>query len=143
MNASKTILTLAAGTLFAAAPAYADPPRWAPAHGYHSKHERVVVKHRRDHRPAVREVVVVRRPVVVKRTVVVERPVYLQRPVYYAAPPVRPAPVYVGHAHDNMAGALGGALIGAAIGSQIGHGDSRAATTAIGAVIGGVIGSNL
>jgi uncharacterized protein YcfJ len=143
MNASKTVLTLAAGTLFAAAPAYADPPRWAPAHGYHSKHERVVVKHRRDHRPVVREVVVVRQPVVVKRTVVVERPVYIQRPVYYAAPPVRPAPVYVGHTHDNVAGTLGGAIIGAAIGSQIGHGDSRAATTAIGAVIGGVIGSNL
>jgi len=92
MNASRTILTLAAGTLLAAAPAYAEPPRWAPAHGYRSNHERVVVKHRQDHRPAVRHVTVVRQPVVVRRTVVVERPVYVQRPVYYAAPPVRPAP---------------------------------------------------
>ena len=141
MNARKTLLTLAASTLLAAAPAYADPPRWAPAHGYHSKHERVVVKHRQNHRPAVRHVTVVRQPVVVRRTVVVERPVYVQRPVYYHAVPVHPAPVYAGHPHGNVLGTLGGALIGAAIGSQIGDGNDRTAATAIGAVVGGVIGS--
>jgi uncharacterized protein YcfJ len=144
MNARKTILTLAAGTLLAAAPAFADPPRWAPAHGSRHNPERVVVvKQRHDHRPAVRQVVVVREPVIVRRTVVVERPVYVQRPVYYGAPPVHAAPIYAGPAHDNVLATLGGAIIGAAIGSQIGHGEGRAAATAIGAVVGGAIGSGL
>jgi len=140
MNARKTLLTLATGTLLGAAPAFADPPRWAQAHGHHSKHERVVVKHRHDHRPAVRQVVVVRQPVVVRRTIVVERPVYVQRPFYHGVP-VHPAPVYAGPAPGNLLGTLGGALIGAAIGSHIGDGNDRTAATAIGAVVGGVIGS--
>ena len=125
MNARNAVISLAAGTLLAAAPVYAEPPRWAPAHGFHSKHERVVVKHRHDHRPVVRHVTVVRQPVVVRRTVIVERPVYVQRPVYYHAVPVQPAPVYAGHPHGNVLGTLGGALIGAAIGSQIGRASCR------------------
>jgi hypothetical protein len=141
MIARKTILTLAAGTLFTAAPAFADPPRWAPAHGQRHR-DVVVVKHRYDHRPVVREVVV-QQPVVVRRTVVVERPVYVERPFYYSAPPVPPAPVYAGPVSDRALGTLGGALIGAAIGSQIGNGNGRTAATAIGAVVGGVIGSGL
>ena len=144
MNARTAILTLAAGTLLAAAPAFADHPRRAPAHGQRHKHEQVVVvKHRYDYRPAVREVVVVRQPVVVRRTVVVERPVYVQRPVYYGVPPVQPAPVYAAPAPNHVLGTLGGAIIGAAIGSQIGNGNGRTAATAIGSVVGGVIGSGM
>lgn len=139
MNARKTILTVAAGTLLAAAPAFADHPRWAPAHG--QRHQQVVVvKHQHDHRPAVRQVVV-REPVVVRRTVIVERPVYIERPVYYGAPHTYPAPVYA--APDQVLRTLGGAIIGAAIGSHIGNGNGRTAATAIGAVVGGVIGSGL
>jgi hypothetical protein len=148
MNARKTVLTLAAGTLLAAAPAFADHPRFPAAHG--QRHPQVVVvKHRHDHRPAAREGVVVRRPVVVRRTVVVERPVYVaqpvyvERPVYYGAPPVHPAPVYAGPPSNQVLSTLGGAIIGAAIGSQIGGGNGRTAATAIGAVVGGVIGSGL
>jgi uncharacterized protein YcfJ len=142
MNARKTILTVAAGTLLAAAPAFADHPRWAPAYGHRHQHEQVVVvKHQRGHRPAVREVVVVRQPVVVRRTVIVERPVYVERPVHYGVPHTYPAPVYA--APDQALRTLGGAIIGAAIGSQIGNGNGRTAATAIGAVVGGVIGSGM
>jgi len=136
MNARKTIITLAAGTLFAAAPAFADHARWAPAHGQRHQHERVVVM-KQQHRPAVREVVVVRQPVVVRRTV------YVERPVYHGVPPVHPAPVYVAPAPHHVLRTLGGAIIGAAIGSQIGNGNGRTAATAIGAVVGGVIGSGM
>ena len=109
MNARKMILTMAAGTLAAAAPAFADPPRWAPAHGYRHNAERVVVV---KHRPVVREVVVrepvvVRRTVIVERTVYVERPLYFERPVYYAAPPAPPAPVYAGPDIRSRAGHAG------------------------------------
>lgn len=141
MNAKKTLGTLAAGTLLlAAAPAFAEPPRWAPAYGYRNHSERVVVVKQRP----VREVrtVVVREPVVVRRTVFVERPVYVQpRPVYVREPMYAPAPVYAGYGNANVLGTLGGAIIGAAIGSQVGHGNGRTAATAIGAVVGGAIGS--
>jgi uncharacterized protein YcfJ len=142
MNARMTIFTLAAGTLFAAAPAFADHARWAPAHGHRYEHEQVVWVPRHD-RPAAREVVVVRQPVVVRRTVVVDRPVYVERPVYYGVPHTYPAPVYAAPAPNNVLGTLGGAIIGAAIGSQIGNGNGRTAATAIGAVVGGVIGSGM
>jgi uncharacterized protein YcfJ len=142
MNARMTIFTLAAGTLFAAAPAFADHARSAPVHGH--RHQQVVVaKHQHWHRPAVREVVVVKQPVIVRRTVVVERPLYVERPVYYGVPHTYPAPVYAEPAPNHVLSTLGGAIIGAAIGSQIGHGNDRTAATAIGAVVGGVIGSGL
>ena len=142
MNARKTILTLAAGTLLAAGPAFADHPRFPPSHG--QRHNQVVVvKHRHDHRPAVRQVVVIRQPVVVRRTVIVDRPVYVERPVHYGVPHTYPSPVYAQPDPHHVLSTLGGAIIGAAIGSQVGHGNDRTAATAIGAVIGGVIGSGM
>ncbi|OGA02435.1 MAG: hypothetical protein A2W68_19705 [Betaproteobacteria bacterium RIFCSPLOWO2_02_64_14] len=132
MNAKKTVCMLSAGAALAVAiPVFADPPHWAPAHGYRHKHERVVVVERR-YRPVVREVIV-ERPVYIRRRPVV---VY-EEPAYYAAPP---AAVTV---RGNVLGTLGGAIIGAAVGSQIGHGDGRTAATAVGAVVGGTIGSGL
>ena len=118
MNARKTLITLAAGVLFAsAAPAFADHQRWAPAHGHRYDHEPVVLV-QRHHWPEAREVVMVRQPVVTRRTVIVERPVYVARPVQYGAPHAYPAPVvYAAPAPNNVLGTLGGAIIGAAIGS--------------------------
>lgn len=160
MSARNTITILSAGVLLAlAAPVMADPPHWAPAHGYRAKHQNVVV-HRHvqpvvtrrvvvDHyRPVERRVVVHRyyQPPVA-RTVVVHRPA----PFYAAPAPVyvaQPAPVYVAqpapapfYDGPNVLGTLGGAAIGAAIGSQIGHGNTNTAAIAIGAVVGGAIGS--
>ena len=144
MNARSALFTLAAGTLFAAAaPASADHPRWAPAHGHRYQHEQVVVV-QHHHQPVAREVVVVRQSVIVRRTVVIERPVYVERPhYYYGVPPAHPAPVYAAPAPNHVLSTLGGAIIGAAIGSQIGNGNGRTAATAIGAVVGGVIGSSM
>jgi uncharacterized protein YcfJ len=136
MSTKKIFCMLSAGTLLAAAaPAFADPPRWAPAHGYRHHPQQVVVKHH--HRPVVREVIV-------RQTVVVERPVYVHRPAIVVHQP--PAyyggrAVYAAPAYDPALATLGGAIIGAAIGSQIGRGDGRTAAIAVGAVLGGVLGS--
>jgi uncharacterized protein YcfJ len=143
MFAKKTLGILTVGTVFAvAAPAMADPPRFAPAHGYRAKERVAVTQHY--HRPAVVREVIVHRPVV-RRTVVVERPVYVapRRAHYrgYAHHPVRAAPVDHGHSHDSTLGTVGGAVIGAVIGSQVGAPETRPIATAVGAVIGAVVGS--
>ena len=72
------LATTAASALLGAAPAFADPPRYAPAHGWRSQHHH--------YRP---------RPVVVYAP---PRVYYAPAPVYYAPPPVYYAPppvVYV------------------------------------------------
>src|SRR5687768_18533814 len=123
----KTSLSiLTAGALLAvAAPAMADPPHWAPAHGYRAKHQQVVVH--RHVQPVVNRTVVVhhhqpvvRRTVVHRyhephRTVVVHRPA----PVYVAAAPVYAAPAPVYH-HPNIFGTVVGGVLGAVIGSHVG-----------------------
>lgn len=145
MFAKKTLSILTVGTLFAiAAPAMADPPRFAPAHGYRAHERAAAVKH--FHRQPVARDVIVHRPVV-RRTVVVERPVYVapRRMQHYGHPryhaPVHAAPVYHGHDHDSALGTVGGAVIGAVIGSQVGAPETRPIATAVGAVIGAVVGS--
>jgi hypothetical protein len=86
MNARKIALALAAGgTLLAAAPAFADPGRWAPAHGWRAKHH-----HHHHHYRSAAYVYYPARPVVV---VPPPRVVYAPPPVYYG----RPAPVLYGH----------------------------------------------
>jgi hypothetical protein len=69
MFAKNTISILSAGALLAiSAPAMAEPPHWAPAHGYRAKQNVVVHRHVQ---PVVKRTVVVhhQRPVV-HRTVV-------------------------------------------------------------------------
>jgi uncharacterized protein YcfJ len=144
MFAKNALRILTLGTLVAAAtPAFADPPRWAPAHGYRAQ-ERAAVTHQYYRQPAVREVIV-KRPVV-RKTVIVERPMYVQRHARYAPPryraPVHAVPVRAGRAHDATLGTVGGAVIGAVIGSQVGTPEHRPLATAVGAVIGAVVGSN-
>jgi hypothetical protein len=82
MDLKKLTLAAAAGTaFFVAAPAFASPPHWAPAHGWRAKHH---------HHHRVKPVVVY-----------APAPVYyVPAPVYYAPPPPRivvPAPVIYGH----------------------------------------------
>ena len=140
MFPKSTISVLSAGALLAvAAPAMADPPHWAPAHGYRAK--QLVVVHRHV-QPVVNRRVVVHHPPVVHRTVVHRyhepRTVVVHRPapVYAAPAPVyaAPAPVYGG---PNVLGTVVGGVIGAVIGSHVGG----EMATGAGAVIGGVIGS--
>ena len=71
MNLKKLALAAAAGTtLLAAAPAFASPPRWAPAHGWRAHHHQ---PHYFYPGPAY----VYYQP----------RPVYVPPPVVYYAPP--------------------------------------------------------
>lgn len=121
------VLTAAGAALGAATPVFADPPRWAPAHGYRAKHyvPRMVPVYPRPY------VVVPRQPVVAYRA-----------PVYYVPPP---APAYRGHYGHSYAasGALAGAFAGALIGGSVTHGHDRVAGVAIGSVLGAVIGHEL
>jgi uncharacterized protein YcfJ len=137
MFAKNTISILSAGALLAiAAPAMADPPHWAPAHGYRAKQNVVVHRHVQ---PVVKRTVVVHHHQPVVRRTVVHRyepahrhvVVHRQAPVYAA-----PAPVY--H-QPNILGTVMGGVIGAVIGSHVGG----EMATGAGAVIGGVIGSGL
>jgi len=91
MNAKKIAIALAAGgTLLAATPAFADPPRhWdhrAPAHGWRAKHH-----HHHPHYRGTAYVYYPARPVVVLPP---PRIVYAPPPPVYYAPP---APVLYGH----------------------------------------------
>ena len=101
----KKLILAAAGITLSGA-ALAQPPHWAPAHGYRAQH--APVRH-----------YVVQRPVVVQHYYrPAPRPVY----VVHRAPP--PPPVYVQHhAHLDPAPLIFGALIGAAVvhGVMAGH----------------------
>ena len=146
----KTSLSLlSVGALLAvAAPAMADPPHWAPAHGFRAKQD--VVVHRYVQPVVTRKVVVHHQPPVVQRVVVqryqpvpVTRTVVVHRPApFYAAPVYAPAPVYAAPAPvfsdgPNVFGTVGGAIIGAMIGSHVGG----ELATGVGAVAGAAIGS--
>ena len=115
----KTLLAVIAATLaIPAVPAAADPPRWAPAHGYHDRHDRDVY----DSRGYDRE------PRRVSRGDAVWRG---NDGRYYCR-------------RDNgttglIIGAAGGALIGREVDSR---GD-RAVGTILGAAIGGLLGRSI
>lgn len=135
MFAKKLALVAVSGFMLSAATtALADPPSWAPAHGWRAKHHH----HHRDvivvqHRPRY-----VARPVYVAAPVVVERRVVYAPPVHYA-----PAPAYGTVYYGPGLATVGGAVAGAIIGNQFGHGDGRIATTVLGASVGAIVGHRL
>jgi len=93
MNTRKALLTIAAGAaLLAAAPAFAHPPYYAPAHGWRAKHAYPYSPYRV---PAY--VVVPARPVYVAPPPVVYAPpppmLYVPppRPVFWGTIPVSPS----------------------------------------------------
>lgn len=115
--------------------AVADPPSWAPAHGYRHAHGNHYGKYK--YRRQVRRD---------WRHREVRRTVYVSRPVHNHA----------SHRHVNrtelgVSSSLGGAIIGALLGglggSQIGSGSGRTAAIiggiAAGAVIGGSVGDSM
>ncbi|OFZ92976.1 MAG: hypothetical protein A2Z64_09715 [Betaproteobacteria bacterium RIFCSPLOWO2_02_67_12] len=127
------ILTAAGAALGATAPAFADPPHWAPAHGYRAKHyaPRVATVYPRPY------VVVAPRPVVAYRAPAY----YYSAPAYSYGPPAVPA--YRTHGYYAADGALVGAIAGAVIGGSVTHGSDRVAGVAIGSVLGAVVGHEL
>ena len=150
MFAKRTVLTLSAGALIAAAvPAFADHDGWRHRQGAYERVEQYppAVEYRvvRD-RTVVAEHPVYREPVYAPQGRGYGRPDYrYEQPVYrrghpvYSEPVYAPAPVYA--ERDSTLATVGGAAIGAFIGSQVGYGNNPAAIAA-GAILGGIIGSN-
>jgi surface antigen len=95
--------------------AYADPPPWAPAHGWRAKDrydgDEDGDRHGRKHRPEHREAV-------------------------YAVP----YGIDIGVCHRDLLGAAVGGAMGGLAGAQVGKGDGRAVATVGGAIIGILVG---
>ena len=144
MGVFATALAAALVALPLTAPvAVADPPNWAPAHGYRHFHGQQKFKHkarRYEARQHQRRYV---RRYETRRTVYVSRPYYRQHD-------------HRSHRHDrqsdlSISPTIGGTIIGAVLGglggSQIGSGSGRTAAivggVAAGAVIGGYIGNSM
>jgi len=136
MFAKKLVLLTASGfMLSAASAAFADPPHWAPAHGWRAKHQN------RHHvaRPAYYP----------ERTYYYSRPAYYPQRTYYYEPSYtyyEPAPAYgYGTVYYGGSGVatVGGAVAGAIIGNQISDRRHRGVATAAGAVLGAYVGSRL
>jgi hypothetical protein len=97
MSKKPATLAAALAALLVSTSAFADPPRWAPAHGARAKpqapHHYQPVRGHYAHYPAHR-VVVVHRPYVQRHYVVPAKVIVHQPPAYVVtAPPLRPAPL--------------------------------------------------
>ena len=111
---SLTVAAALVAAIATSAPALADPPPWAPAHGYRHKHKH----HHHD------DIVVV------------------QPRVAYVAPyGIAQGRCDRALVSQELAGGLIGGAIGGLAGSQVGKGDGRVAATAGGAVIGLLVGT--
>ncbi|HKJ07656.1 MAG TPA: RT0821/Lpp0805 family surface protein [Gammaproteobacteria bacterium] len=135
--------TLAVGVILLSPPAPADPPSWAPAHGYRARHGDTDYHHRRaenDARSARgddegrRE-----RRGNDDRMRVRRDDRYARLPWSADHGPSR----YIQQGHCNRAavGTIIGGALGGVVGSQVGKGDGRTAATIAGAVAGMFIGN--
>jgi surface antigen len=118
-HALATLFVAACFTITDLAPAAADPPPWAPAHGWRAKQ-----KHKYKHKQK-----------------------YKNRAYYDDDRYVAPFDLDRGLCNRQVLGGLLGGMTGAAIGSQIGKGDTRTAAiiggTIIGMIVGGSIGRSM
>lgn len=116
-KASTALLLGCAVGLAMAAPAWADPPPWAPAWGYHKDKGRGH-KHRHHEREYEHE--------------------RGGAAVVYASPYISE-----GRCNREAVGKVVGAIAGAAVGSNIGKGDGRTAATIVGAIVGYMVGGSV
>ena len=100
--------------------AFADPPRWAKAHGYHKKKHRHEKRHHR--RPRV---------------------VYVERHDHHEDHSHHEKRRYPRSTGTFDTGTILGAVIGAAAGTQVGKGKGRVVAVLSGAVIGAVLGGQI
>jgi surface antigen len=127
--ATLLIALLAFGGVGAGAPtAFAEPPSWAPAHGWRAKHDHGH-KHKRKRNYEVE----------VEREYEYDDDYYEDR---------RRAPIYGGsggflRCNRELAGQVVGGAVGAAVGSQIGKGDGQLIATGAGALIGVLLGGEI
>jgi surface antigen len=105
--------------------AYADPPPWAPAHGYREKHQ-----HDRNHQREEDDDDDEDRG---KRVRVIPA-----QPVYVA-----PYGISQGTCNRALLGKVLGGAAGAAIGSQIGRGNGNTAAIIGGTILGVIVGGNI
>jgi surface antigen len=100
-------------SLWALEPVYADPPAWAPAHGWRAKQgKKQKYKYKADRKH--------------------------YEPVYAA-----PYDLDVGHCNRTLLGSVLGGATGAAIGSQVDKGDGRTAAVIGGTIIGILVGGSI
>lgn len=106
-------LVAAAFLITGTAPVKADPPPWAPAHGYRDKHPGKGKGHKRKHRGGYEEAYVV------------------------------PFGIDMGTCNREEIGTLVGAAVGGYVGSQVVDGDAKVVAIAGGAVIGAIVGGKI
>jgi surface antigen len=104
------------------APAFADPPDWAPAWGYRAKHEDHEDEDEHRHRHHHHEHYIVEH----------ERPVYAV-----------PYGIDVGRCNRDLLGAAIGGAAGGLIGSNVGKGSGRTAAIVGGAIVGLLVGGSI
>lgn len=112
---------------FTASPAYADPPPWAPAHGYRAKkrHKKYKRKHRRGRRGDYEE----------RRS--------YDAPAIVVAPVVASPHVDLSNCNRQLIGSVVGGATGALIGSRIGKGSGKTMAIATGTIIGLLVGGSI
>lgn len=120
MRTAKLLVSAALLTLGATA-ALADPPRWAPAHGYRDKHED------RDHDD--------------------DRHEHRRRERYYVGYSGteydRDFGIPSGRCNREEVGAVLGGVVGGVVGNQVGSRDNRVVATILGATVGALIGARI
>lgn len=111
-----TIICVAlAYSIVVAAPAFADPPPWAPAWGYHGKNKG---KNKHNNK-------------------------YKYQSKNYAVPPAVPFGIGRGVCNRELLGSVLGATIGGVAGSQVGKGSGQLVGVAAGTIIGYLLGGNI
>jgi surface antigen len=104
-----TVAFLAAGTV----PVYADPPPWAPAHGYRDNHPGKGKGNKHKYRSSYEQAYVV------------------------------PFGIDMGQCNREEIGTLVGAAVGGYVGSRVADGDAKVVAIAGGAVIGAIVGGQI
>ena len=139
MNFRSMVPVALAALVFLPAPAPADPPPWAPAHGWRAKHgdderyEHRHKKHKHKHKHRHDEVRYEHRHA--------PPPVIVDADDYHRHG--RAVGIDQGTCHKAVVGGLVGAAAGGFLGSKVGKGDGQLAATAAGTVLGYLIGSSV
>jgi surface antigen len=122
-----SMLIVAIGATVSPFPSFADPPPWAPAHGWRNHHQR----DDDDRAP----------PVIVEQAppAVVERPVVISQGGCNRSLLADSFSTSTG----NVVGSLAGAAAGGLLGNQFGKGSGKTAATVLGVVAGAMVGGSI
>jgi surface antigen len=115
IKAGTVTCMILAYTVGISAPAFADPPPWAPAWGYHGK-KKGKNKHKNKYKYQTRN---------------------------YAVPPPIPFGIGRGVCNKELLGSVLGASVGGVAGSQVGKGSGQLVGVAAGTIIGYLIGGSI